>query len=230
VSALCLQMKNFNSDPIHQKGTWITKTNTPIKIHLLASCKNIKVAIKQQFDETDEIYFITITCYNWLNLFQMADFYIPIYEWYTFMNNKNQQIVGYVIMPNHLHALIYIPPDSEPINKVIGEGKRFMAYKMIKLLNKLDFVDTIKYLQKSVLFDEWLRGKKHQVFNRKSDIKIYYNERIILQKLDYMHANPVSGKWHLVEDYTDYIHSSASFYELNKQGVYQVVHYKDVRG
>lgn len=43
-------------------------------------------------------------------------------------------------------------------------------------------------------------------------------------------ANPVSGKWHLVDDYTDYEHSSASFYELNKQSTFDIVHYKDVRG
>ena len=188
------------------------------------------MTVKQLYIETDEIYFVTITCHNWLQLFQMTDFYSNIYDWFHHLSKKKQQIVGYVIMPNHLHALIYIPPESEPINKIIGEGKRFMAYKIVKLLNKLCLTDTIEYLQHSVIFDDLIKGKKHQVFKRKSDIKLCYNERIILQKLDYMHANPVSGKWHLVDDYTDYEHSSASFYELNKQSTFDIVHYKDIRG
>jgi hypothetical protein len=35
-----------------------------------------------------------------------------------------------------------------------------------------------------------------------------------MKKLNYIHRNPISGKWNLVNDYTDYEHSSASFYEL----------------
>ena len=31
---------------------------------------------------------------------------------------------------------------------------------------------------------------------------------------NYIHHNPVSDKWNLVNDYTDYKHSSASFYDL----------------
>ena len=38
---------------------------------------------------------------------------------------------------------------------------------------------------------------------------------------------PVSGKWKLVDDYIDYIHSSARFYELGEEGVYKVIHYSE---
>ncbi len=43
-----------------------------------------------------------------------------------------------------------------------------------------------------------------------------------------MHHNPVSGKWNLVEDFTEYLHSSAKYYETGCQGIYPVVHYMDV--
>ena len=36
--------------------------------------------------------------------------------------------------------------------------------------------------------------------------------------LDYIHHNPVSGKWRLAEDFTKYPHSSAGFYECGKIG------------
>jgi hypothetical protein len=32
-------------------------------------------------------------------------------------------------------------------------------------------------------------------------------------KIDYIHFNPVSGKWNLAKDYLDYYYSSAGFYE-----------------
>jgi putative transposase len=33
------------------------------------------------------------------------------------------------------------------------------------------------------------------------------------QKVDYIHFNPVSGKWNLAKDYLEYYYSSAVFYE-----------------
>ena len=35
--------------------------------------------------------------------------------------------------------------------------------------------------------------------------------------LDYIHHNPVNGKWSLVEDYVDYPYSSARYYETGEQ-------------
>lgn len=36
------------------------------------------------------------------------------------------------------------------------------------------------------------------------------------QKLNYMHLNPVRGNYRLVNDWRDYEHSSANFYELQQ--------------
>jgi hypothetical protein len=51
---------------------------------------------------------------------------------------------------------------------------------------------------------------------------------MIEQKLDYIHHNPVSGKWNLVEDFTRYPHSSAAFYKLGVIGEVKITHYKDL--
>jgi hypothetical protein len=46
-------------------------------------------------------------------------------------------------------------------------------------------------------------------------------------EINYIHMNPVSGKWNLVEDYTDYPYSSAAYYELGKENKY-ITHYKEL--
>lgn len=188
------------------------------------------MATKRLFTETDQIYFITITCFNWINLFQITNFYSNIYKWFNFLNTKGKKIVGYVIMPNHLHLLIYIPTNSEPINKVVSEGKRFMAYDMVKILKNKNNTQLEEHLINQVPDFEKRRGKKHQIFITNSDIKPCFNEKMIEEKLDYIHGNPVNGKWSLVKEYTEYVHSSASFYELNIQGVFEITHYKDIIG
>lgn len=58
-----------------------------------------------------------------------------------------------------------------------------------------------------------VRGQVYRMFMPSSDIRECYDEAMIQQKLDYIHANPVKGKWMLAENYLDYAHSSAGSYE-----------------
>lgn len=51
---------------------------------------------------------------------------------------------------------------------------------------------------------------------------IILKQKVIIQKLSYMHNNPCSGAWRLVESPVDYKHSSAKFYNTGEQGVYLI--------
>ena len=43
--------------------------------------------------------------------------------------------------------------------------------------------------------------------------KEIYSIKVARQKLEYIHNNPVNGKWQLAKDYFSYHYSSARFYE-----------------
>ena len=49
----------------------------------------------------------------------------------------------------------------------------------------------------------------HQVFRLSIDAKAVEGEDSIHGVLDYIHHNPISGKWNLVTDYIDYEYFSA---------------------
>ncbi|MEO8406117.1 MAG: hypothetical protein ABI480_16030, partial [Chitinophagaceae bacterium] len=72
----------------------------------------------------------------------------------------------------------------------------------------------LDYLASSVSIRERKKGQKHKVFKDTFDAKGLYNENIFQQKFRYIHLNPVRKGWRLVNDYRNYEHSSASFYEL----------------
>jgi hypothetical protein len=74
------------------------------------------------------------------------------------------------------------------------------------------------------------KGKIHQVFAPSFDARVCFSENMTQQKLEYIHFNPVRGKWNLAEDYTKYKHSSASYYELGVTGKVEVTHYNDLSG
>ena len=103
-----------------------------------------------------------------------------------------------------------------------------MAYDIVKKLIQSNKNDLLNQLAEGVQKNEARKGKKHQVFRLSFDARKCFNEEMIEQKLDYIHYNPVNGKWRLVEDYCNYKHSTASFYEEGKVGKFEVAHYKEI--
>ena len=75
---------------------------------------------------------------------------------------------------------------------------------------------------------EKAKGQKHKVFEPSFDAKAIYSFDFLYQKLNYIHCNPVMGKWQLSKEYTDYKHSSAAFYVDGKQNdLLDIADYRD---
>ena len=55
--------------------------------------------------------------------------------------------------------------------------------------------------------------RQQQVWERNSLKIAIWTEKVFLQKMNYIHNNPVQPKWKLAEVPQDYKYSSASFYE-----------------
>jgi len=149
-----------------------------------------------------------------------------VYKWFDYLKDQGFGTVAYVIMPNHVHTIHYFNKPGFNLNKIIGNAKRFMAYELIKRLENANDHDTINHLASAVTEREKKKGQLHKVFTDSFDAKGIYNEKFFSQKLKYIHRNPVSGKWKLGIDYTDYEHSSASFYETGVIKKYEPFDYR----
>lgn len=172
-------------------------------------------------------YFFTITCFRWLPFFEITNFYEEIFKWYEILKNNKTHLVAYVIMPNHLHAVVYYDNNRTSINKVISNGKRFMAYEIVKRLSDMKKVNLLYFLEKNVNERERMTGKIHQVFEPSFDLKELFSEKFVFQKIQYLHLNPVRKKWRLCDTFLDYKYSSARFYEGLFYSGYPVSHYLD---
>ena len=178
--------------------------------------------------ETDGIFFITVTCYKWIPLLQMTNTYDAVYKWFNYLKAKGHHITGFVIMPNHIHLLIAFSKTGKNINKIIGNGKRFLAYEMVKQLKHLGNTSVLNQLAEAVEITDRKRGKLHEVFEDSFDIKECLTVKFIKQKLDYIHNNPCSGKWMLADCPQNYLHSSAKFYFTGQQGIFPVTHVQEL--
>jgi hypothetical protein len=131
-------------------------------------------------------------------------------------------------MPNHVHAIIGFANTGLSINKTVGNGKRFMAYDLVRMLREQKNEEILYYLSSFVNTTDKKRGKQHEVFEPSFDWKECHIHRLIEQKLDYIHTNPCRGNWALAESPIEYVHSSARFYGTGQQGVYIVTSYFDL--
>jgi hypothetical protein len=98
-------------------------------------------------------------------------------------------------MPNHVHVLLYFAQAGYSLNTVMANAKRFLAYEIIKRLKANNDTATLQQLQQGVSLRERRKGQLHKVFEESFDAKPIYTQVFFNQKLEYIHLNPVRGKW-----------------------------------
>jgi putative transposase len=186
------------------------------------------MAIKTVHNSTHSIYFVTFTCAEWIPLFEITQCYDCVYQWFDILKEKHRaSVIAYVIMPNHLHVLLHFPTENFQLNRIVGNAKRFMAYAIINRLQKSHCTDLLQRLSGLLTERERKKGQLHKVFKDSFDAKPVFTQAFLLQKINYIHKNPVNGKWNLVRDLASYEHSSAGFYEQQTPRHFIPTHFMD---
>ena len=167
--------------------------------------------------EKNTAYFVTFTCYKWYSLIEMANAFPAFEKWFTYLPSIRVMNLGYVIMPNHFHGILYLLDDCpKTINQIISNAKRFLAYEMVAGLKYKEYLEVLSTLQDHLTRRERVNGQRHKVFVDSFDAKEILTKEMLIVKLEYMHRNPCHGKWALATDFTKYAYSSAAFYENNE--------------
>ena len=104
---------------------------------------------------------------------------------------------GFVLMPDHVHALLWLPQPQE-LARFLHGWKRMSSFRIRQW-----------YAQKAANYFAGC-GAGERFWQPKSYVFHIYSERKLLEKLDYMHLNPVRAK--LVERAEDWRWSSARWY------------------
>jgi REP element-mobilizing transposase RayT len=172
-------------------------------------------------------YFITFTCYDWLPLFDLVNGYDLCYKWFNHLHSKGHAINAYCIMPNHIHLILFLNEPKQTLNTIVGSGKRFIAYEIVTRLEKQSEYNVLAKMNASLTKSEIKRNKKHRVFEPSFDAKLITSDKMLHEKLTYIHNNPVVCLPALSILPEDYEHSSASFYHSGILKGFQPVHYKE---
>ena len=162
------------------------------------------ISKRKSYTAIDRIYFWTATIHKWYHLLnedskkQLVVDYLKELSLEGFIS-----IFGLFIMPNHLH-LIW---SQNKMNGKESPKSSFLKYTSHTFLKQL------KLEGKSWQYKVNASNKEHEIWQRDSLGVEIYSRNVARQKLDYIHANPVSGKWLLAKDDISYRYSSAKFYE-----------------
>ena len=160
--------------------------------------------IKKSYTGLNKIYFWTATVHDWLPLLETEDNkMVIISSLKKLSDDKLISVYGLVIMPTH----IYLIWSQDAMN-----GKETPKGSFLKYTAHV-FLRSLKIGNKSEQYEVNAANKKHEIWQRDALGIEIYNEHLARQKLDYIHFNPVSGKWQLAENDLDYFYSSARFYE-----------------
>jgi len=163
-----------------------------------------------------------------MRLIDKINGYDIVYNQFDYLQKQGHYIIGYVIMPNHLHVLIAFKNTGKTINSIVGNMKRFMAYEIVKRLKANNEQTILATLAEGVNATDKSRGKLHEVFEPSFDCKECWSKEFINQKLNYMHNNPCTGIWNLVQSPVEYEHSSAKVYITGEQEIYKVKNYLEL--
>ena len=169
----------------------------------------------------NRLFFFTASIYDWIPILQNDGLKNIILESLKHLVDENAiKLSAFVIMPNHIHLLI-MPLCNPKYQNVQLSLMRFTAQKI--KFHLLDHNDPI--------IDRFLVNKKdrtYQIWQRNPLATELYSRSVVEQKLDYIHRNPVQGKWNLATSDMDYEYSSIKFYEEDEKNFSCLTHYMDL--
>ncbi len=122
--------------------------------------------------------------------------------------------------------MVYVSDDCEGLNFVLSGAKRFLAYEIVKRLQKNNEDKLLYQLRAGVKTNEKAKNKLHQVFRLSFDAKLLDSLESINGVLDYIHHNPITGKWSLAAEFTDYPYSSGAFYEDGREDPFGCIDFR----
>ena len=153
-------------------------------------------------------YFVSFAIVNWIDVFTRQIYFDILVDSIVYCRkNKAMELYAYCFMPNHIH-LIFRSSDEQPM-ELLRDFKKFTAKKILDCIE-----NNPQESRKELLL--WLferAGKKqgniskYQFWQHHNKPIELWSEKVIRQKIDYIHKNPVKSGF--VIDPVDWKYSSA---------------------
>jgi putative transposase len=168
-----------------------------------------------KFRNQECLYFVTFTVVRWIDVLTRRAYKDIIVESLKYcIKHKGLQLHGWVIMSNHVHLII--STNDKPMQDILRDVKRHTSKAITKAI--------IENVQESRR--EWMlwfferegksnpNNENYQFWQQGNHPIEIYTNKVLDQKLDYIHNNPVAAGW--VDESHHFLYSSARDYAGGK--------------
>lgn len=158
------------------------------------------------------VYFVTFTVVDWLPVFIEEE---PVNIFFQSMRfcieKKNLRTYAYVVMPNHVHAVLFDSSLNETaLHTTLSDLRKFTGRQLADYIHRRYSQPISRILQKQDLVDRsrrfWSSGWHAQGL---------FSEGVLQQKVDYIHLNPCRKGF--VNEPQHWKWSSAAYWSDGKQ-------------
>ena len=164
------------------------------------------------------LYFVTAKIEDGKYLFKNPEYASIILESLDWLRRNHRiQLFAFVIMPNHIHYVM-LPKNDYLVSQICHQFESFTAHKILKKLRANKNIELLNFFKSRA---EELKDRKHKIW---CDLqaKNIHSADFLLQKVEYIHNNPINIGWELVKDRIDYCYSSACFYDRDIKPIIEV--------
>ena len=135
------------------------------------------------------------------------------------MQQKGLWLHGYVIMSNHVHAIISASGENK-LSDIIRDFKKFTCKKLLEIIQTSAESRRLWMIHQFAYYgSRHAKQQDFQIWTNDNHPEAIYTIGFMLTKLNYIHQNPVRAG--LVAEPEHYLYSSASNY-LNGTGLVDV--------
>ncbi len=165
-----------------------------------------------RFHIEGHLYYITTVIYGRLPLFTRPSFVVPLLDSLNYYRYQQHfKILGYVIMPDHLHLLVW-PQGPASVGDIMRDYKEFTAKRLVR---QAEAEGRTEWATAFRAAGQKTGRSTHKVWQDSYWDENVFSEPFLLQKLAYIHDNPVRAG--LAADQLAYPYSSARSYELGEE-------------
>lgn len=167
---------------------------------------------KYKFHNNQGLYFVSFATVNWIDVFTRELYFSVLAESINYCRaEKGMELYCYCFMPSHVH-FIFRSSHDKPM-ELLRDFKRHTSKKVIEEI-KSNPQESRK---------EWLLWMFERAGKKKGNVSTYqfwqhhnkpielWSEKVIKQKIDYIHNNPVVSGF--VSNTVDWKYSSARNYQ-----------------
>ena len=163
---------------------------------------------KYKFHNKSGLYFVSFATVYWIDVFTRQIYFNVLVNSINYCRKeKGMELYCYCFMPSHIH-LIFRSSNDKPM-ELLRDFKRYTSKLLIN-----EITNNPQESRK-----EWLLWMFKRAGNKKSNVKKYqfwqhnnqpielWSEKVLKQKIDYIHTNPVKSGF--VTNPEDWKYSSA---------------------